>query len=51
MALTIDDYLQAFSLVGSGKKDGFTPKEQIFRNITALLDGFSLEHEQKKKQL
>merc|ERR1711954_231712 len=40
-----------FSLPGSGrKKDNFVPKEIIFRNITALLDGFSLEQEQKKTQ-
>merc|ERR1711954_437918 len=48
-----DDSLpDGFSLPGSKrKKDNFIPKETFYMNITALLDGFSLQQEQKKKQL
>merc|ERR1711954_427448 len=44
-----DDVPDSFSTVGSGRKDGYTPKDLIFKNITSLLDGFSLEMEQQKK--
>merc|ERR1712081_13693 len=38
-----------FTAVGGHKKNDYTPKEMIFKNITSILDGFSLEDEQKKK--
>ena len=38
-----------FSTVGGSRKDGYTPKDLIFKNITSLLEGFSLELEQQKK--
>merc|ERR1712081_99774 len=44
-----DDVPDGFSTVGSGRKDGYTPKDLIFKNITSLLDGFTLEMEQQKK--
>merc|ERR1711954_513079 len=44
-----DDVPDGFSIVGSGRKDGYTPKELIFKNITSLLNGFSLEIEQQEK--
>merc|ERR1711954_247377 len=40
-----------FTSPGSGrKKSNYIPKDLIFRNITALLDGFALENEQRKTQ-
>merc|ERR1711954_393991 len=40
-----------FTSPGSGrKKSNCIPKDLIFRNITSLLDGFSLEYEQQKTQ-
>ena len=45
-----DDVPDGFSTVGNNKKDGYTPKELIFKNLTSLLDGFSLELEQQKKR-
>ena len=44
------DVPDGFSKVGSGRKDGYTPKELIFQNIKSLLDGFSLEIEQQKQR-
>merc|ERR1711954_150228 len=45
-----DDIPDGFSTVANNKKDGYTPKDLIFKNLTSLLDGFSLELEQQKKR-
>merc|ERR1711954_292428 len=44
-----DELPDGFSTVGDNRKDGYTPKELIFKNITSLLDGFSLEFAQEKQ--
>ena len=40
----------AFTLPGSNrKKDNFIPKDTIYQNITAILNGFSIQQENSRR--